>query len=159
MIINYWSMQMIKLKDLLLETPSTRAMRDSKKGASKQFLRDFDKAFKKRSKELGYGKLDKTVKTYDIQISPPRDFGQPIDREKRKGVEVDYQVGDGVVPGRKLYEYPLEAFIKDMKKGFSGYKIEKSGPTHFYLMKDGNTYHLAYTPAMNGAFVMGSSRL
>ena len=31
---------MIKLKDLLLETPSNRAMRDSKKGASKQFLRD-----------------------------------------------------------------------------------------------------------------------
>tara|TARA_Y100000004_G_scaffold143279_1_gene163011 strand:- start:150 stop:602 length:453 start_codon:yes stop_codon:yes gene_type:complete len=150
---------MIKLKDLLLETPSTRAMRDSKKGASKQFLKDFDKAFKKRSKELGYGKLKKIVKTYDIQTSPPRDFGQPIDREKRKGIEVDYQVGDSVVPGRKLYKYPLEAFIKDMKRGFSGYKIEKSGPTHFYLMKGGNTYHLAYTPAMNGAFVMGSSRL
>ena len=32
---------MIKLKDLLLETPSNRAMRDSKKGASKQFLRDY----------------------------------------------------------------------------------------------------------------------
>ena len=95
----------------------------------------------------------------DIQISPPRDFGKPIDRAKRKGVEVDYQVGDSVTPGRKLYEYPLEAFIKDMKRGFSGYKIEKSGPTHFYLMKDGNTYHLSYTPAMSGAFVIGSSRL
>ena len=150
---------MIKLKDLLNESASTRAMRDSKEGASKQFLKDFDKAFKNKSKELGYGKLKKIVKTYDIQISPPRDFGQPIDREKRKGVEVDYQVGDSVVPGRKLYTYPLEAFIKDMKKGFSGYKIEKSGPTHFYLLKNGNTYHLAYTPAMNGAFVMGSSRL
>ena len=152
--------KMIKLKDLLLETPSTRAMRDSEKGASKQFLRDFDKAFKKRSKELGYGKLDKTVKTYDIQISPPRDFGKPIDREKRKGVEVDYQVGDSVVPGRKLYEYPLEDFIKDMKRGFSGYKIEKTGvKTHFYLTKGGNTYHLAYTPSMGGSYVMGSSRL
>ena len=150
---------MIKLKDLLLETPSNRAMRDSKKGASKQFLRDFDKAFKKRSKELGYGKLDKTVKTYNIQVSPPRDFGKPIDREKRKGVEVDYQVGDSVTPGRKLYEYPLEAFIKDMKRGFSGYKIEKSGPTHFFVMKNGNTYHLAYTPSMAGAYVMGNSRL
>ena len=150
---------MIKLKDLLLETPSNRAMRDSKKGASKQFLRDFDKAFKKRSKELGYGKLDKTVKTYNIQVSPPRDFGKPIDREKRKGVEVDYQVGDSVTPGRKLYEYPLEDFIKDMKRGFSGYKIEKSGPTHFFVMKNENTYHLAYTPSMAGAYVMGSSRL
>ena len=150
---------MIKLKDLLLETPSNRAMRDSKKGASKQFLRDFDKAFKKRSKELGYGKLDKTVKTYNIQVSPPRDFGKPIDREKRKGVEVDYQVGDSVTPGRKLYEYPLEDFIKDMKRGFSGYKIEKSGPTHFFVMKNGNTYHLAYTPSKAGAYVMGSSRL
>ena len=150
---------MIKLKDLLLETPSNRAMRDSKKGASKQFLRDFDKAFKKRSKELGYGKLDKTVKTYNIQVSPPRDFGKPIDRENRKGVEVDYQVGDSVTPGRKLYDYPLEDFIKDMKRGFSGYKIEKSGPTHFFVMKNGNTYHLAYTPSMAGAYVMGSSRL
>ena len=150
---------MVKLMDLLFETADTRAMRDSKKGASKQFLKDFDKAFKKRSKELGYGKLKKIVKTYDIQISPPRDFGKPIDRAKRKGVEVDYQVGDSVTPGRKLYEYPLEAFIKDMKRGFSGYKIEKSGPTHFYLMKDGSTYHLSYTPAMSGAFVIGSSRL
>tara|TARA_B100001113_G_C20944289_1_gene550214 strand:- start:325 stop:777 length:453 start_codon:yes stop_codon:yes gene_type:complete len=150
---------MIKLKDLLLETPSNRAMRDSKKGASKQFLRDFDKAFKKRSKELGYGKLDKTVKTYNIQVSKPRDFGKPIDREKRKGIEVDYQVGDSVTPGRKLYDYPLEDFIKDMKRGFSGYKIEKSGPTHFFVMKNGNTYHLAYTPSMAGAYVMGSSRL
>ena len=150
---------MIKLKDLLLETPSNRAMRDSKKGASKQFLRDFDKAFKKRSKELGYGKLDKTVKTYNIQVSKPRDFGKPIDREKRKGIEVDYQVGDSVTPGRKLYDYPLEDFIKDMKRGFSGYKIEKSGPTHFFVMKNGNTYHLAYTPSMAGAYVMGSSRV
>ena len=50
--------------DLLFETADTRAMRDSKKGASKQFLKDFDKAFKKRSKELGYGKLKKIVKIY-----------------------------------------------------------------------------------------------
>ena len=61
---------MIKLKSLLLnESASHRAMRDSEKGASKQFLRDFDKAFKKRSKELGYGKLDKKVKTYNGFLS------------------------------------------------------------------------------------------
>ena len=72
---------------------------------------------------------------------------------------MDYQIGDFVRPGRELSTYKLKDFIKDMKRGFSGYKIEKSGPTHFYLMKDGNTYHLSYTPAMSGAFVIGSSRL
>ena len=106
-------------------------------------------AFKKRSKELGYGKLDKTVKTYNIQVSPPRDFGKPIDREKEKGVEVDYQVGDSVTPGRKLYEYPLEDFIKDMKRGFSGYKIEKAWKCQHIFFNEKwkyilfrNTHHL-----------------
>ena len=152
---------MIKLKDLLLnESASHRAMRASEKGASKQFLRDFDKAFKKRSKELGYGKLDKTVKSYNVQVSKPAGFDKPISFEKMKGVEVDYQVGDNVVPGRKLYTYPLEAFIKDMKKGFGGYKIEKTGVrTHFWLHKGGNKYHLSYTPSVAGSYVMGSSRV
>ena len=152
---------MIKLKNLLLsETASTRAMRDSEKGASKQFLKDFDKAFKKRSKELGYGKLSKTVKSYNVQVSPPRDFGQPIDREKRKGIEVDYQIGDFVRPGRELSTYKLKDFIKDMKRGFSGYKIEKTGVrTHFWLHKGGNKYHLSYTPSVAGSYVMGSSRV
>ena len=54
---------MIKLKDLILETVSDRVLRLSKDGASKQFLRDFDKVFKKKSKELGYGKLDKKVQS------------------------------------------------------------------------------------------------
>ena len=151
---------MIKLKDLLNESVPTRAMRDSKEGASKQFLKDFDKAFKKRSKELGYGKLSKTVKSYNVQVSPPRDFGQPIDREKRKGIEVDYQIGDFVRPGRELSTYKLKDFIKDMKRGFSGYKIEKTGVrTHFYLTKGGNTYHLSYTPTIATSHVMGSSRV
>ena len=45
---------MIKLKDILVtETASTRAMRDSKEGASKSFVRDFKKAFTKSSKEYG----------------------------------------------------------------------------------------------------------
>ena len=152
---------MIKLKDILLkESASDRALRDSEEGASKQFLKDFDKAFKKRSKELGYGKLSKTVKSYNVQVSPPRDFGQPIDREKRKGIEVDYQIGDFVRPGRELSTYKLKDFIKDMKRGFSGYKIEKTGVrTHFYLTKGGNTYHLSYTPTIATSHVMGSSRV
>ena len=41
---------------------------------SKQFLRDFDKVFKKRSKELGYGKLDKNVQTTNVQVSKPSRF-------------------------------------------------------------------------------------
>ena len=54
----------------------------------------------------------------------------------------------------------IEAFIKDMKRGFSGYKIEKTGVrTHFYLTKGGNTYHLSYTPTIATSHVMGSSRV
>ena len=155
---------MIKLKDLLIENMksnlSNKELVFSKEGASKQFLKDFDKAFKKRSKELGYGKLDKKMTKKTVQVSEPAEFGKPMSHEKRTEVRVDYQVGDSVVPGRKLYTYPLEAFIKDMKKGFSGYKIHRTGVnTHFYLEKGGNIYYLSYTPSMAGAYVMGSSRL
>ena len=48
---------MIKLRDLISETVSDRVLRLSKDGASKQFLKDFDRVFKKKSKEFGYGKL------------------------------------------------------------------------------------------------------
>ena len=151
---------MIKLRDLITETVDEKVLRLSKDGASKPFLKDFDKVFKKKSKELGYGKLDKRVKDKNIQVSEPADFGKPISRKNVKEVHVDYQVGDSVVPGRKLYTYPLEAFIKDMKKGFSGYKIHRTGVnTHFYLEKGGNIYYLSYTPSMAGAYVMGNSRL
>ena len=152
---------MIKLKDIVLnESASTRAMRDSEEGASKQFLRNFDKAFKKKSKELGYGKLDKKVKFYNVQVSKPAGFDKPIIFDKRKGIEVDYQVGDNVMPGRELHTYTLKDFIKDMKRGFGGYKIEKTNiRTHFWLHKGGNTYHLSYTPSIAGSYVMGSSRV
>ena len=152
---------MIKLKDILLsETASTRAMRDSKEGASKQFVRDFKKAFAKSSKENGYGKLDKKVKSYDVQVSAPAGFDKPITFDKRKGLEISYQMAKSASPGRFPKEYDLDAFKKDMKKGFSGYKIEKTNiRTHFWLHKGGNTYHLAYTPAISGTFAMGSSRV
>ena len=50
---------MIKLRDLITETVDERVLRLSKDGASKPFLKDFDRVFKKKSKEFGYGKLDK----------------------------------------------------------------------------------------------------
>ena len=152
---------MIKLKDILLsETASTRAMRDSKEGASKQFVRDFKKAFAKSSKENGYCKLDKKVKSYDVQVSAPAGFDKPITFDKRKGIELDYQVGPAARPGRFPKEYDLIRFKDEMKKGFRGYKIEKTNiSTHFWLHKGGNTYHLAYTPAISGTFAMGSSRV
>ena len=53
---------MIKLRDLITETVDERVLRLSKDGASKPFLKDFDRVFKKKSKELGYGKLDKKHK-------------------------------------------------------------------------------------------------
>ena len=57
-------------------------------------------------------------------------------------------------------DYDLNIFVKDMKKGFGGYKVEKTRvKTHFYLHKGGNVYHLAYTPSIAGTYVMGSSRL
>ena len=59
---------MIKLVDLISETVSDKVLRLSKDGASKQFLRDFDKVFKKKSKELGYGKLDKKVQSRNVLL-------------------------------------------------------------------------------------------
>ena len=50
---------MIKLRDLITETVDGDVLRLSKEGASKPFLKDFDRVFKKKSKEFGYGKLDK----------------------------------------------------------------------------------------------------
>ncbi len=143
---------MIKLKEILLsETADRRAMRDSEDGASKTFVRDFKKTFEKRSKELGYGKVDMRVKSYDVQVSKPAGFDTAIKYEKRKGLEIDYQFPK---------DYDLNAFIKDMKKGFSGYKVEKTRvKTHFYLHKGDNVYHLAYTPSIAGTYVMGSSRV
>ena len=152
---------MIKLKDILVtETASTRAMRDSEEGASKSFVRDFKKAFAKHSKELGYGKEKKNVKSYDVQVSKPAGFDKAITFDKRKGIELDYQVGPAARPGRFPKEYDLDAFKKDMKKGFSGYKIEKTNiRTHFWLHKGGNTYQLSYTPSIAGTYAMGSSRV
>ena len=76
---------MIKLKEILLsETADRRAMRDSEDGASKTFVRDFKKAFEKRSKELGYGKVDMRVKSYDVQFSKHAGFDTAIKDEKRK---------------------------------------------------------------------------
>ena len=143
---------MIKLKEILLsKTADRRAMRDSEDGASKTFVRDFKKAFEKRSKELGYGKVDMKVKSYNVQVSKPAGFDTTIKYEKRKGLEIDYQFPK---------DYDLNAFVKDMKKGFRGYKVEKTRvKTHFYLHKGGNVYHLAYTPSIAGTYVMGSSRV
>ena len=78
---------MIKLKEILLgETADIRAMRDSKDGASRTFVRDFKKAFETRSKELGYGKVSMRVKSYDVQVSKPAGFDTAIKYEKRKKV-------------------------------------------------------------------------
>ena len=143
---------MIKLREILLsETADIRAMRDSKDGASKIFVKDFKKAFEKRSKELGYGREHMKVKAYKVQVSKPAGFDKAIKYETIKGLEIDY---------RFPKKYDLNAFIKDMKKGFSGYKVEKTGAkTHFYLHKGGNVYNLAYTPSIAGTYAMGSSRV
>ena len=142
---------MIRLKEILLsETADIRAMRDSEDGASRTFVRDFKKAFEKRSKELGYGKVDMKVKSYNVQVSKPTGPDKAIKYEKIKGLEIDYQFPK---------DYDLNAFIKDMKKGFSGYKVEKTRvKTHFYLHKGGNVYRVAYTPSVAGTYAMGSSR-
>ena len=152
---------MIKLKNLLLsETASTRAMRDSQDGASGKFVRDFKRAFAKHSKELGYGKEKKNVKSYDVQVSKPAGFDKAITFDKRKGLEISYQMAKSARPGRFPKEYDLIRFKDEMKKGFRGYKIEKTNiSTHFWLHKGGNTYHLSYTPSIAGSYVMGSSRV
>ena len=58
---------MIKLKDLITETVDEKVLRLSKDGASKPFLKDFDRVFKKKSKEFGYGKLDKKTQLIAIE--------------------------------------------------------------------------------------------
>jgi len=61
---------------------------------------------------------------------------------------------------QELKKERSEPLKDEMKKGFRGYKIEKTNiSTHFWLHKGGNTYHLAYTPAISGTFAMGSSRV
>ena len=148
---------MIKLKDLLFETADTRAMRDSKKGASKQFLKDFDKAFKKRSKELGYGKLKKNTQTLNVQVSEPAGFDKPIKREKITGMEIDYQFDEGVNPGSKSYKYSLDDFKKDLKK-FRGYKIKEKLPVIFELTKGDFVYSISYIATFTGVFVIANTR-
>lgn len=149
---------MIKLKDLITETVSDRVLRLSKDGASKQFLRDFDKVFKKKSKELGYGKLDKKVQSRSVQVSIPAGFDTSIKYEKMQGIELSYQFDEGVVPGRKSYKYDLDDFKKDLKK-FRGYKIEQQLPVIFELTKGDFVYKVAYIGALNGVFVHGDTKV
>ena len=148
---------MIKLKDLILETVSDRVLRLSKDGASKQFLKDFDRVFKKKSKELGYGKLDKKTQTLNVQVSKPAGFDKPIKREKITGIELSYQFDDGVTPGRPSNKYSLEDFKKDLKK-FRGYKIKQKLPVIFELTKGDFVYSVNYIGALNGVFVHGDTR-
>ena len=149
---------MIKLVDLISETVSDRVLRLSKDGASKQFLRDFDKVFKKKSKELGYGKLDKKVQSRNVQVSKPAGFDKAIKFEKRQGIELSYQFDEGVIPGRKSYKYDLDDFKKDLKK-FSGYKIKQDLPVIFTLTKGKFVYRVSYIGALNGVFVHGGTRV
>ena len=149
--------KMIKLKDLILETVSDRVLRLSKDGASKQFLKDFDRVFKKKSKELGYGKLDKKTQTLNVQVSKPAGFDKPIKREKITGIELSYQFDDGVTPGRPSNKYSLEDFKKDLKK-FRGYKIKQKLPVIFELTKGDFVYSVNYIGALNGVFVHGDTR-
>tara|TARA_R100000008_G_scaffold948_1_gene777 strand:- start:463 stop:912 length:450 start_codon:yes stop_codon:yes gene_type:complete len=148
---------MIKLRDLISETVSDRVLRLSKDGASKQFLKDFDRVFKKKSKELGYGKLDKKTQTLNVQVSKPAGFDKPIKREKITGIELSYQFDDGVTPGRPSNKYSLEDFKKDLKK-FRGYKIKQKLPVIFELTKGDFVYSVNYIGALNGVFVHGDTR-
>ena len=148
---------MIKLLDLISETVSDRVLRLSKDGASKQFLKDFDRVFKKKSKELGYGKLDKKTQTLNVQVSKPAGFDKPIKREKITGIELSYQFDDGVTPGRPSNKYSLEDFKKDLKK-FRGYKIKQKLPVIFELTKGDFVYSVNYIGALNGVFVHGDTR-
>jgi len=165
---------MIKLKDLLLEGPisSENYATDSKDGASKKFISDFTKAFKKVSieqsrnpkndwwkKKAGKIELDKGIGNF--QVSDPAGLDKAIKREQIKYIKISIQIGTDVMPGNLKYApYTLEDFMKDMKKGFSKYKIEKTNiKTHFQLKRDGNTYSLSFVPAITGTFAMASSRL
>ena len=147
-----------KIKKVVKESISHNVLRKSAPGGSKQFLKDFDKVFKKKSKELGYGKLDKKVQVVNVQVSKPAGLDKAIKYEKRKGVEVDYQFDEGVIPGRGSNKYSLDDFKKDLKK-FSGYKIKQDLPVMFTLTKGDYQYSLAYIGAMNGVFVKGDARI
>ena len=140
------------------ETVSHRILRLSKDGASKQFLRDFDRVFKKKSKELGYGKLDKDVQSLNVQVSKPAGFDKPIKYEKMKGIQVSYQFDEGVIPGRPSYKYSLDDFKKDSKK-FRGYKIKQDLPVIFTLTKGDFAYSVNYIGAISGVFVIGGTRV
>ena len=148
----FTSMESIK------ETVSHRILRLSKDGASKQFLRDFDRVFKKKSKELGYGKLDKDVQSLNVQVSKPAGFDKPIKYEKMKGIQVSYQFDEGVIPGRPSYKYSLDDFKKDLKK-FRGYKIKQDLPVIFTLTKGDFAYSVNYIGAISGVFVIGGTRV
>ena len=148
---------MIKLKDLITETVSEKILRLSKDGASKPFLKDFDRVFKKKSKEFGYGKLDKKTQTLNVQVSEPAEFGKPIKREKITGMEIDYQFDEGVNPGSKSYKYSLDDFKKDLKK-FRGYKIKEKLPVIFELTKGDFVYSISYIATFTGVFVIANTR-
>ena len=148
----------IKIKKVVKESVSQGVLKNSAPGGSKQFLKDFDRVFKKKSKELGYGKLDKKVQVVNVQVSKPAGLDKAIKYEKRKGVEVDYQFDEGVIPGRGSNKYSLDDFKKDLKK-FSGYKIKQDLPVMFTLTKGDYQYSLAYIGAMNGVFVKGDARI
>ena len=139
---------MIKLRDLITETVDEKVLRLSKDGASKPFLKDFDRVFKKKSKEFGYGKLDKKTQTLNIQISKPAGFDKPIKREKRTGMEIDYEF---------CSSYSLDDFKKDLKK-FKGYKIKQELPVIFQLTKGDFVYSIAYIDGLSGTFVIASTR-
>ena len=148
---------MIKLRDLITETVDERVLRLSKDGASKPFLKDFDRVFKKKSKEFGYGKLDKKTQTLNIQISKPAGFDKPIKRERITGMEIDYQFDEGVNPGSKSYKYSLDDFKKDLKN-FRGYKIKEKLPVIFELTKGDFVYSISYIATFTGVFVIGNTR-
>ena len=148
---------MIKLKDLITETVDEKVLKLSKDGASKPFLKDFDRVFKKKSKELGYGKLKKKTQTLNVQVSEPAGFDKPIKREKITGMEIDYQFDEGVNPGSKSYKYSLDDFKKDLKK-FRGYKIKQELPVTFTLTKGDFVYSITYIDGMSGTFVIASTR-
>ena len=139
---------MVKLRDLITETVDEKVLRLSKDGASKPFLKDFDKVFKKKSKELGYGKLKKNTQTLNVQVSKPAGFDKPIKREKITGMEIDYEFND---------KYPLDDFKKDLKK-FRGYKIKQELPVIFQLTKGDFVYSIAYIDGLSGTFVIGNTR-
>ena len=139
---------MIKLRDLITETVDEKVLRLSKDGASKPFLKDFDKVFKKKSKEFGYGKLDKKTQTLNVQVSEPAGFDKPIKREKITGMEIDYEFGSS---------YSLDDFKKDLKK-FRGYKIKEKLPVIFELTKGDFVYSVSYIATFTGVFVIGNTR-